>query len=489
MDIGEIKLGKMLKCSFKEDENIEVIMEGLNPDKNYGYGVTVIRVGKEDNEGWYMVPATIDESYQKIVFRSPPDGEYNEGLYFINRIEIYDNDDQVSESHPIRNREELNVQDIHETLFEVIKDSDSSKTCQEIKNYYDQIINNRESEFREGFGNGSNEYLGLIFVKDCKLTIRMRLGNYEVIPLSGISCFDEVNLIKSLLNANNINININYDEILNNCQNNQPSFLIHFPKVFADSIDEAISKCQERSQITCNLLAMERDAYPSIVGMALLNLNDDENWVGLNIQSYRGNLLGGSISGEEPQALKNKINKIKNNQKLQLYLSLYNDANKEIKLDFRYFRLWNLLEMIANNKDYKGRPRVDWQGTTGNDMKSDPITDPNRLKIKHAKELVFELIREAFNNYGLTDTMFSHNSNQGSIAEMIPIWYRHRNCAAHNGGCFHEDASYCKRNSNQFINCKNAHDEVWNIGDDSYFGALNTTVKIIINHEIAKSIV
>lgn len=476
----------MLKCSFNEDENIEVIMEGLDPDKNYSYSVSVIKVGKEDNEGWYIVPATIDESYKKISFRSPQDGEYNEGLYFINRIDIFDNDDQVTEAHPIRDREELNIQDIHETLFEVIKDHDLSKTCQEIKDYYDLIINDRETEFREGFDNGSNEYLGLIFVKDCRLTTRMRLGNYEVIPLSGIPCFDEVNLIQSILNANNIDININYNEILNNCQNNQPSFLIHFPKVFADSIDEAISKCQERSQIICNLLAMERDAYPSIIGMALLNLNHNENWVGLNIHSYRGNLVGGFISGEEPQSLKDKINKIKDNQKLQLYLSLYNDANKEIKLDFRYFRLWNLLEMIANTKGYKGNPRVDWHGNPGKDMTGDPIIDPNKLNIKHAKELVFELIREAFLASGLTDTLFSNNLNQGSIGEMIPIWYMHRNCAAHNGGCFNDDPSYCKRNSSRFVNCKKAHDEVITIGDDLYFRALNDTVKIIINYEISQ---
>ena len=47
------------------------------------------------------------------------------------------------------------------------------------------------------------------------------------------------------------------------------------------------------------------------------------------------------------------MNNLKNNEVLQLYLALYNDARKE-NIEILYFRLWNLLETIALSKGFKG---------------------------------------------------------------------------------------------------------------------------------------
>ena len=34
---------------------------------------------------------------------------------------------------------------------------------------------------------------------------------------------------------------------------------------------------------------------------------------------------------------------------------------------------------------------------------------------------------------------------------MIPVWYRHRNCISHHGGCRPDDPNHCYRTSPQFV--------------------------------------
>lgn len=107
-----------------------------------------------------------------------------------------------------------------------------------------------------------------------------------------------------------------------------------------------------------------------------------------------------------------------------------------------------------------------------------------------AKELVFELIRRVFTSSDLTEDLFAHSLQQGLISQMIPIWYRHRNCVVHGGGCFPNDLQYCDRTRDQFIKCKKANDEIkakHNIRNDltdGYVIYLRDIVKIILNKEL-----
>ena len=479
---------KIAKCSIKEGETLDIIIDGIKSDEEYNFSVNVSKI-EDDHTFWAFETSSMVNNIdtdKQISFKIPED--YKDGLYLINHIALINKEKNIQDPlSPIldEDREILQIPVTSKALFEVIKDSDSPKSCSELKDQYDKIITNREKEFNKGFGNGLNEYLGLVFVRDCKLTIRMRLGRYEVIPFEGISCNDEISLIKSLLAENNLKLGINDDEILNKCKSEQPSFIIHFPKVCADSLNDAASKIKERSQLICDLLAVQRGARPSIIGMVLISLNNNESWFGLNMQSYGGNLLGGFLSGEDPQFLEYSIQKSENNEKIQLYFSLYNEANKEDRIEFKYFRLWNILETIARSKNYIGQDLLDWQGNIVKNTRG-----VNRKIQNDAKELVFELIREVFTSSSMSNSTFAMGLNQGLIDEMIPIWYRHRNCVVHGGGCFHDDPDFCKIDKDQWVNCKNAHDEIISVHgvrnsfNDGYLRALDDTVKKIIDFEI-----
>ena len=282
----------------------------------------------------------------------------------------------------------------------------------------------------EGIGNGSNTYQAFVFIKDCLITEKMILEHCEIIPWRGLECNDKLDSLQDFLTHMGLNILEHTAETLSRCKNNQPTVVIHFPIINADNIDIVGEIIEKEGQMLCDLLAVLRDGYPSMYGSLLLDPSNS-TYYKIYDQTYTGNLVGGLIAGEDQDYIKRCMNNLKNNEVLQLYLALYNDARKEKNIEILYFRLWNLLETIALSKGFKGNPRVDWNGRPGKDWKGNIISDNNRLEIKHAQELVFELIRTVFNSAGLPENLYSHNLNQGLVHQLIPIWYRHRNCLVH----------------------------------------------------------
>lgn len=86
---------------------------------------------------------------------------------------------------------------------------------------------------------------------------------------------------------------------------------------------------------------------------------------------------------------------------------------------------------------------------------------------------------------------FSSGMKQGTIEQMLAIWYRHRNCMGHSGGCHAQDPSICSRSVSKFINCKSAHDEIiTQHGErtrftDQYYRALESVTRLVIECELA----
>ena len=80
---------------------------------------------------------------------------------------------------------------------------------------------------------------------------------------------------------------------------------------------------------------------------------------------YHGNLLGGVIAGEDVHQLQESWNGLQANPRAQLWVSLYADAVREPRWDYKFFRCFNLLEAIADTvvqpnvviTDEAGNPR------------------------------------------------------------------------------------------------------------------------------------
>lgn len=318
----------------------------------------------------------------------------------------------------------------------------------------------------------------------------MTLENCEIIPWEGLECNDKLDSLQDFLAYEGLNILEHTAETLLRCKNNQPTVVIYFPIINAANIDIVGELIENESQMLCDLLAVLRDGYPSMYGSLLLDPSN-RTYYKIYDRAYTGNLVGGLIAGEDQDYIKQCMRNLKNNKLLQLYLSLYNDARNEKHLEIIYFRLWNILETISRSKGFEGNPRVDWNGAPGRDWNGNIINNNNRLNIKYSQELVFELIRTVFTSASLPENLYSNNLSQGLIHQLIPIWYRHRNCVVHGGGCFADDGNFCDRSDNRYINCNAAHNEIVssnngirNAFNDGYLRALRETVKNVLRAEL-----
>ena len=74
---------------------------------------------------------------------------------------------------------------------------------------------------------------------------------------------------------------------------------------------------------------------------------------------------------------------------------------------------------------------------------------------------------------------------QGEWAQLVAIWYRHRNCMAHSGGCLADDPEQCDRIDPRYVNCKAARDEAVAANIDHYRRVLRDTVGQCLQAELA----
>ena len=422
------------ESSIIQGDNLKLSISGITFAKLEGISYQISKVDKDYTQ-WTLSASTgeICLAANSIDFTCSAVAKLGVGLYIISQLKFNDNNKDYK----------LTKNDFGICLFEIRDVSAPSKSAYEIFQEYDQILRARNEDFLKGFGHnfdedGVKEFTILVFVKDCLLGSPRRFGQCEVIPFEHLTCMDEVNLINQFLHSNGLPA-IAREIALELSQCSQPTLIIHFPKIFAQSANEAAKIAEDEGQLITHVLALHRGSYGSIIGSYIIEKFSGKVHVQLNKPRYMGNILTGPGSGEDPESIKNYIINSRNNPRLQLYLLLYGEALSENRWDFLYFKYWNILEMAARSKDYIGRPLCDWRGNIiyNNEHKVRKIQDD-------AKELVFELLREDLSNH-YSETSFSFNLKQGKISELIQIWYRHRNCVVHRGACTPNDATFCSR--------------------------------------------
>lgn len=454
-----------INCSIVEGEDLKIIIRNFDPNDCTEVKYSIFKID-DDYTDWYSTSdSSISREDNTIKFNCTLNNQLRKGFYGLSRLSFFNPANQVNYYMPI------SINNLDLVLFEIRAAGETPHTSQELSVKYEEITRKRKEDFLGGFGNtpnkpGMKEYRGFVFVKDCLLTIPMRLDRYEIIPLDYLPFTDELNNILSSIRR--FNINISFDEItINRCQKAQPVFVAHFPKIIAPSAEEATELIRQEVKFLSDLLSIHRESYGSIFGVIIIDPAEGKYHAKIPTPSYRGNLVGGWISGEVPQQIKKRMYKVRKTPQLQLYISLYNDTLREERPDFKIFRCWNLLETIARSKNYVGQPLFD--------IHDNPTLNRNgKSKIENnAVSLVTELIRQTYISFNLKN--LADILQNGSI----DIWYRHRNCTDHTGGCFPSDSNYCDRKNDRFIKCKQDHDN-GNVKLNSILLALKT----VINNEL-----
>lgn len=255
---------------------------------------------------------------------------------------------------------------------------------------------------------------------------------------------------------------------------------MHFPNIRATDATEAGELAEQETRLLCDLLAIQRNGYGSVYASVV---RDPEgfSYFRFHPPHYRGNLLGGWLSGEEPALIRDRMARLREDENLQLYVSLFRDALHETEWGYQYLRYWTVLEIMARHLRLVGQPRVDWQGNPILNRAGKPI-----LIQDSAKELVYELLRGTSPGSG--------PAPEPSWSSEIDVWYRNRNCVAHGGTCLCRDRVLDESEvTDRHRSCKEAHDEVVAAAGlrdsftDSYLRNLRETVSLVLARYLSGS--
>jgi hypothetical protein len=123
------------------------------------------------------------------------------------------------------------------------------------------------------------------------------------------------------------------------------------PEVHAANAESAARAARDATLSFLDLLALRRGAAPRLLGGVVGGYDGDDatvrhSWIE---GAYSGNHLGGFISGEDQHGLLEHWAGVLKNPKAKLWLSLYEDALRETRWDFRFFRLFSMLESIGGD--------------------------------------------------------------------------------------------------------------------------------------------
>lgn len=380
----------------------------------------------------------------------PSIGDLKPGLYFVAQLILRDeNGNEIAT---------LKRKDYGPALFEIRKQNQKAKNDEELLSKFENILKFRTLEFEQGIGEGRDKFQCCIFFKNCLIASKISLGYCSVIPFDGLSCTDEISLIQKFCKEYGFMPPTNVEDAIKRSRSGHPTAVIYFPVVHGASHEQAGITAQHEADRLIALLSLYRrgagsGGAGSIIGSIVKDNQTGAEYFSLNLPTYTGNMIAGFLSDESPRIIYNQIKNLRLSEFGILYVNLFREALREPDVELKFFRFWNILELIARNKEYVGREKCDWQGNILKNRKG------RLMKIQnHAEELVFELLREALPSKGYTKEKYSTNLEFSEYNQLISIWYRRRNCVTHGGHCL------CRNPSLQivdakYLKCKKARDE------------------------------
>jgi hypothetical protein len=286
-----------------------------------------------------------------------------------------------------------------------------------------------------------------VFLKNCLLRSVLECGDFEIVPFDGLGCVDELSLMQAFLTRFQPGSLNETDGVIEQAKRGQPTVVMHFRRLAAPSAEACFNLADQQAELLSCLLAIQRHSYESVVGTIIQDLTTGASRWRIRVPNYTGNLFGGILAGESAETLSKRFATVQHNDSLQLYVKLFREAREEEDAEFAYYRFWTLIEMMARAKNLGGQPLLDWDGQPVMNRHGIPRTIEDA-----AEPLVGELVRRAYAARKASCLM-----GIGHMKDLIPVWYRHRNCISHHGGCRPDDPNHCHRTKQQFVTCRDAH--------------------------------
>lgn len=165
--------------------------------------------------------------------------------------------------------------------------------------------------------------------------------------------------------------------------------MVHFPALLASSFEEVRDHCIDKTNDLLLALALTRDAGGTIFDLVSLNRRSGDAMKFSVSSSYVGNMLTGHLSGEGAERIDAYLRGLQDETMNHFLVSLYKEARRERSRDFQYVRFWQILETIAEGRNYD--PNALLLDYDGNPM----VDGGQHRRIKGSIAIVFNLLRES----------------------------------------------------------------------------------------------
>ena len=428
-------------------------------------GVSIQAARVEEHEDIWALSAEMEaDPGQANVGRCQAVGDQPPGLYWLTGLDI-NNGPQIATTHVMMQPR---------LLFEVRAVTDQARSLEDLEAAYGEVVRRRQERREAGIGSGQVAATVLVFVKDLLTTTVLNLVSCEIVPLEPVGWTAEVQAVDRFLEARGAPPLRWTQQVLDQVRRAEPATLIQFPVVRADTLRQCGELAMREASLLAMLLAAHRGSFGDVFCTIIHEPQTGQLLSGLHIPPYRGNLIGGFISGEEPEGLRRSLHAIRDDPTLQLIVLLLGEATRERRADFQYVRLWSLLETVARGRGCAGRPKCDWSGQIRVGKKG------QSLFVQEAAEQVYELLRELLAPSGLGEQAFASGLTSGALQEQISIWYRRRNCTAHGDpDCVCRDPSKVGAASAKYATCYRARSDDQN-GQDGYLRTLREVAKSVV---------
>ena len=234
---------------------------------------------------------------------------------------------------------------------------------------------------------------------------------------------DQVYLLNELLPQVGFQGQLDLDWWVNMTSATRPTLVVSIPEIHASNEETARNYARRIVFQVFDLLALRRGAPPRALGgvVGLWNI-DTLQTIGQWIEgSYGGNLLGGFTSGESEHSLQLDWAGMQQYPRARLWVSLFEDALRDERWDFRFFRFFSLLEAIGIEILPENDPILDEQG------RKRMINQVEWFTTKQSRGKIYELKR-------LVSGIFGSTPPGNKDWDEFGAWAKVRNQVAHQGG-------------------------------------------------------
>lgn len=315
------------------------------------------------------------------------------------------------------------------------------RTLDQLSDYVAEREKQREARFlsglpsRDDLPTTARGYCVFCFVSGVSLGTRMRFDRWEILPFRGLDGTDLVEAINEFLETRtSIRARFEYTvEVRSRARSENPICVAHFPFVLTPSDHEAARFCVEKTSLLTEVLSFYRHAAGSVFAAVTLDRATGECRLFTRPQPYRGNLLTGPVAGEDPETVRFLVESLQSDPQLRYFMSLYKMAQAETNVSYVYLRYWQLLETVAESKNYDPRSILtDQAGIPLLNKKGKPRTSSGAVGIVY--RLVFESL-------GAAVVTFPGNpaAEAYGLIDYVESWAAMRNATAHFGGFSPDD--------------------------------------------------